>query len=367
MTITVNPVNDAPAAADDAYSTDEDTVLTVTTATRVTLNDTDAEGSPLTVSLVAGPAHGSLTLNADGTFSYTPDGGYSGTDSFTYRADDGSASSSVATATITVNPVNDAPRISGPPDRAVLASGRTGLLVFTVTDDLTSVSDLEVTAIADDSGLVPRSGIRLVGTGERRALQITPATGRWGQAVITLRAADGNGARSTASFTLTVLRLPACTIKGTPRDDVLVGTPGRDVICGGGGDDVIRGLAGNDVLRGGPGRDRIFGGDGRDVLIGRSGDDLLVGRSGADQLLGGVGDDLLRGGPGRDVLQGGPGTDARTSDVVSDGPASFRECPSSPSPVRRPSAPPIRRGRGSSSSPTTAARSRSRSGRRCRC
>src|SRR5262249_57269717 len=59
--------------------------------------------------LVSGPAHGSLTLNADGSFTYTPNADYNGPDSFAYRANDGAADSNVATVSIAVVPVNDAP------------------------------------------------------------------------------------------------------------------------------------------------------------------------------------------------------------------------------------------------------------------
>src|SRR5262249_5270316 len=68
----------------------------------VLANDSDPQGSPLTAALVTGPAHGSLTLNADGTFSYTPAANFVGTDSFTYRASNGQALSNVATVTLTV-------------------------------------------------------------------------------------------------------------------------------------------------------------------------------------------------------------------------------------------------------------------------
>ena len=64
---------------------------------------------PLTASLVDGPTHGTLTLNDNGSFTYTPNGNYNGADSFTYTATDGTATSSVATVNITVSPVNDAP------------------------------------------------------------------------------------------------------------------------------------------------------------------------------------------------------------------------------------------------------------------
>ena len=78
--------------------------------TGVLANDSDPDLDPLTAVLVAGPSHAaSFTLNADGSFSYTPLANFNGTDSFTYRANDGSAFSNIATVTITVNAVNDAP------------------------------------------------------------------------------------------------------------------------------------------------------------------------------------------------------------------------------------------------------------------
>jgi uncharacterized delta-60 repeat protein len=77
----------------------------------VLANDSDAEGNPLQVNtgVVTGPANGSLQINADGSFTYTPNANFSGTDSFTYRASDGTVDSNIATVTISVNPVNDAP------------------------------------------------------------------------------------------------------------------------------------------------------------------------------------------------------------------------------------------------------------------
>jgi VCBS repeat-containing protein len=109
VNITVDPVNDAPVAVNDSYTTDEDTPLVVGAANSVLNNDTDVDGDPLTASIVTGPAHGTLTLNADGTFTYTPAANYHGPDSFTYQADDGNGGTNTATVNLTVNPVNDAP------------------------------------------------------------------------------------------------------------------------------------------------------------------------------------------------------------------------------------------------------------------
>ncbi|MDO0978195.1 cadherin-like domain-containing protein, partial [Mycolicibacterium frederiksbergense] len=105
VSITVNAVNDIPAAVGDTVSTDEDTPLTG----NVLSNDSDVDGNTLTATLVDGPTNGTLTLNADGTFTYTPTTNYNGTDNFTYTAGDGTTTSSVATVSITVNAVNDTP------------------------------------------------------------------------------------------------------------------------------------------------------------------------------------------------------------------------------------------------------------------
>src|SRR5436190_2026254 len=109
VTITVTPVNDAwVAAIHDCYPTIEDTQLTVS-APGVLANDSDVDGDTLSAILVGGPTHGTLTLNTDGSLVYMPALNFNGTDSFTYKAGDGQAQSGVATVTITVTPVNDAP------------------------------------------------------------------------------------------------------------------------------------------------------------------------------------------------------------------------------------------------------------------
>ena len=109
VTITVNSVNDPPVAKDDTYSTDEDTPLTVAGPGVLGNDDDPVEGDALTAVLDTSVSNGSLTLNADGSLTYTPDANFNGSDSFTYHASDGSDDSNVATVTITVNPVNDPP------------------------------------------------------------------------------------------------------------------------------------------------------------------------------------------------------------------------------------------------------------------
>lgn len=109
VTVTVSNVNDAPVAAGDTGSTDEDSALVVGASDGLLANDSDVDGDSLTAALEDGPSHGTVVLDADGSYSYTPAADYYGTDSFTYRANDGAVSSGVATVTLTVAPVNDAP------------------------------------------------------------------------------------------------------------------------------------------------------------------------------------------------------------------------------------------------------------------
>lgn len=108
VTITVTAVNDAPIASNDNFSATEDTALNGGLA-GVMVNDTDVDGDSLSVVGLTAPAHGSLTLNGDGSFLYIPDPNFNGTDSFTYKANDGALDSNVATVTIVVAAVNDAP------------------------------------------------------------------------------------------------------------------------------------------------------------------------------------------------------------------------------------------------------------------
>ena len=136
------PTNDAPIADDDAYSTNEDTPLVVP-ADGVLLNDADPDGDSITAVLVSGPSHAaSFTLNADGSFSYTPVANWNGSDSFTYKATDGSVDSNIATVTITVDPVNDAPML--------VNTG--GMTLTSITEDLTTNTGNTVAQIIASAG-----------------------------------------------------------------------------------------------------------------------------------------------------------------------------------------------------------------------
>ncbi|MGB3245665.1 MAG: cadherin-like domain-containing protein [Sulfitobacter sp.] len=109
-----------PEAADDALSLAPDTALSINVAADLLSNDSDANGDPLSVTGFTQPDHGTLSDNGDGTWSYTPDAGYTGTDSFDYTISDGALSD---TATVTINIEVPSPAVSDDFSSGTLAAG----------------------------------------------------------------------------------------------------------------------------------------------------------------------------------------------------------------------------------------------------
>jgi hypothetical protein len=107
VSITVNEVNDAPTATNQAVSTDEDTLK------GITLVATDPDRDSLTYAIVQQPSNGSLS-GSPPNVTYTPNANFNGSDSFTFRASDGTVNSNTATVSITVNSVNDDPVLDEP-------------------------------------------------------------------------------------------------------------------------------------------------------------------------------------------------------------------------------------------------------------
>jgi hypothetical protein len=103
VTIQVGNLNQPPVAADDSYLVGSISSLAVS-APGVLANDVDPDGDTLWASLVSGPSHGSLLLRANGEFLYTPEEGYVGGDSFTYRTTDGLEQSGLARVSVHVLP-----------------------------------------------------------------------------------------------------------------------------------------------------------------------------------------------------------------------------------------------------------------------
>ena len=125
VTITVNAVNDPPVADDQAANTDEDTPLAIT------LTGSDVDGDDLTYSVVLGPADGSLSGTAP-NLTYTPNLGYNGVDSFTFKVNDGNVDSNIAAVLITVTEVNNPPIAD---DQAVITAEDTPVGITLTAND----------------------------------------------------------------------------------------------------------------------------------------------------------------------------------------------------------------------------------------
>jgi VCBS repeat-containing protein len=367
VTIAVGPVNDAPTAADDAYSTGEDTALTVD-APGVLANDSDPDGDHLHTVVGSAPGHGTLTLNPDGSFTYTPAADYNGTDAFTYRAGDGDLTSGLATVTLSVSAANDGPTAA---DDAYTTAEDTALTVA-APGVLANDTDPDGDTLSAVAGLGPSHGT--LSRNADGSFTYTPAADYNGSDSFTYRASDGTATSNLATVTITVTAVndqPTVTVAGGTcgRDDhsgtinltvadgdspttdlrlsilsssnpTLVPT-GNIVFAGTGGArtmtvstvdgrsgtatltvtvsdgqasgtvpvTVTVGGGGKDTLTGGIGADLLLAQSNNDTLTGGDGNDLLCGDSGGDILSGGVGDDSLGGGSGTDRLTGGSGAD----------------------------------------------------------
>jgi VCBS repeat-containing protein len=203
VNITVTPVNDAPAAVDDTAITAEDTPVTVP-APGVVGNDSDAEGDALTAGSASTPANGTVTLNGDGSFTYTPAANFSGADSFTYKANDGTADSNVATVTITVSAVNDAPVAA---DDAYTTAARTPLTV-NAPGVLGNDADIDGAVIAGSASDPANGSVTLNLDGS--FAYTTDIAGFSGTDSFTYVASDGQGGADTATVSITI------TPNGTP-------------------------------------------------------------------------------------------------------------------------------------------------------
>jgi VCBS repeat-containing protein len=197
VTITVNPVNDAPVALDNLYNIDEDSTLTIP-VNGVLGNDSDIDEDVLSASLVSNPAHGTLTLNSNGAFVYTPNANFNGTDSFTYRAFDGVAYSNLATVTITVNPVNDAPIVVSD----AYSVDEDGSLTVLATGVLGNDRDLEVDPLS--ANLVTSTTNGTLSFSSNGAFVYTPNANFFGTDTFTYRAFDGVAYSNPTTVSITV-------------------------------------------------------------------------------------------------------------------------------------------------------------------
>ncbi|GAB5387625.1 MAG: hypothetical protein Alpg2KO_05930 [Alphaproteobacteria bacterium] len=296
------------------------------------------------------PMNGTVTVNADGTFSYTPNPGFTGTDSFTYDMfASGLTRRDTATVTIEVlkneidgtgNPdtlvgdvTSDLIRGFGGNDAIVGNAGDDCLVGGTGMDDLRGnagddeilggfgrdtafggIGNDDIDGGAGNDTLNGDEGDDLI-AGDTGDDIIFGGTGNdlisGGDGVDILRGDDGDDSIEGNNDADSIAGGKGDdTITAGNGDDFARGDKGDDDIAGNAGNDQLDGGSGDDRLEGGSGNDRLDGGSGRDTLLGQSGNDTINGDSGRDDVEGGDGNDIINGGSGRDALFGDKGNDS---------------------------------------------------------
>ncbi|MEJ5992497.1 Ig-like domain-containing protein, partial [Ramlibacter sp. PS3R-8] len=196
VTVNVTPVQDAPTANPNAFSTAEDTPVTMTVASLLA-NDTDPDaGDTLVVAGVANPVGGTVSL-AGGTVTFTPDPNFTGTASYDYTISDGNGGTSTATVTINVTPAQDGPSANNDVAATTEDTPVSIPLASLAANDTDPDGDtLTVTAVGNAVG----GTVVIVGGNA----VFTPAADFVGAATFEYTVSDGNGGTDTGTVTVTV-------------------------------------------------------------------------------------------------------------------------------------------------------------------
>jgi len=200
VSLTMNSgVSDFPVTQADNYSTVEDTALFVPTGTGILSNDTDPDSPGLSALIESGPSNGTLSLSGQGSFTYTPDLNFFGTDTYTYRASDGENLSRPQLVTINVAPVNDPPLALA--ENYTIAPGQT-LTVTSGNGVLANDSDPDnqnLIAVVDSS--TSFGSLNLASDG---SFTFVPNGGFSGIDTFTYHASDGASASETVTVEILV-------------------------------------------------------------------------------------------------------------------------------------------------------------------
>jgi hypothetical protein len=185
----VTRVNDAPTTVDQSFNTFEDTALDET------LSAFDVDADPVRFELMRGAENGTVQLEVSGAFHYVPNADFNGRDTFRFRVTDGSLSSSVITATVSMRAVNDAPVIQ-PAKVATLAD--TPILIQL------QVSDVEGDEITNRVSVAPTHGSAEVLEPALGQVLYVPAAGYVGADQLRVRASDDSLLSAEATVDISV-------------------------------------------------------------------------------------------------------------------------------------------------------------------
>ncbi|MDB6110086.1 MAG: hypothetical protein JWR69_1836 [Pedosphaera sp.] len=202
----------APTATNDSGTTLEDAALSVA-APGVLSNDAEPNGFSLTVVSYTQPGHGSVTVNANGGYVYTPAADFNGSDNFTYTLTNGNARAAVATVNLGVTAVNDRPTLTAPGNLTINEDA--GLQTVNLAGISAGPADeagqtLAVTASSSNPAVVSNPTVNYTSPGATGSLQFAPATNANGTAIITVVVTDNGGTANggvnavTNTFTVTV-------------------------------------------------------------------------------------------------------------------------------------------------------------------
>jgi VCBS repeat-containing protein len=191
------PGNRPPVAGSDSYTATEDVLLSIA-APGVLGNDSDPDADALTATPATAPVHGTLSLQTNGGFSYTPAANYNGSDGFTYTVSDGRGGTATGSVALSVTAVNDAP-VSAADAYSV---ARDGVLSVVAPGVLGNDSDVEGSPLTAALAASPTHGSVSLAT--NGSFTYTPAGGYTGSDSFTYRASDGSaqGAVTTVSFSV---------------------------------------------------------------------------------------------------------------------------------------------------------------------
>jgi VCBS repeat-containing protein len=199
VTLTIDSVNDAPVGIADEFTGQEDTAI----AGNLLANDSDVDNSALTAGVVTGPDHGTLILNADGSFAYTPHANYYGPDRFTYQVSDGALTAGPITASLRLAGVNDPPTLAAVPARSINADTATAFAL--------DGHDVDGDALTFTATSLPAGASLDPSTGE---FSWTPSAADTGTHTIAFTATDPAGLSATRMTTITVVpvnQAPVCS------------------------------------------------------------------------------------------------------------------------------------------------------------
>ncbi len=194
--VTINvAANNTPVAVADTYTTAEDTVLTVA-APGVLSNDSDPDSDSIIVVVgsTVQPTHGTVALNSNGSFIYTPAADYFGADSFVYTINDGRGKTATATAAINVTAVNDAPR-------AVNDTANVPVSTSLLIDVLANDTDPDGDTLTIVSATAPSHGTATAGA---TGITYVPTASYTGSDTFNYTIKDPSNLTSTATVNVTV-------------------------------------------------------------------------------------------------------------------------------------------------------------------